>query len=273
MQCLPDPDKKHSFCQSIKWLLVAILLPVCSSADSWQTIGREIQISRIQINPQEYFSPELLFIRFPLNSYRVAVVRSREFEKPRMTALAAGRTSKALIAINANFFDETGKALGLVVSQGIKYQDIHRGGKTLTGILSVSRQLTQIVHRDNHDPTGTVEAIQAGPRLVSGGTLVQGIRSNTAYSRRAGVCLAKDNSMILFISSGLIGLTISQLQDVLVRPEIGCLEALNLDGGGSAQLYLSGDLPDARPGWQEIFIHGRDPAPTFLGVFENNKIN
>ena len=111
------------------------------------------------------------------------------------------------------------------------------------------------------------EAIQAGPRLIDKSTPVSGQKGHNTRSRRAGICVTSPTSIILYISSGFIGATISEIQEVLLRPSVDCIQALNLDGGGSAQLYVSSQIPDGISGLQEIMIHGRDDIPVILGIF------
>ena len=70
----------------------------------------------------------------------------------------------------------------------------------------------------------------------------------------------------MFITSGYVGVSIAQMQSVLTSPDIDCVDALNLDGGGSAQLYLSKDLPGAEKEAEEILLHGSDRVPVILGL-------
>jgi uncharacterized protein YigE (DUF2233 family) len=170
------------------------------------------------------------------------------------------------------FFDEKGKALGLVMSHGITHQRIHGGGKTLTGIFQITRKGAEIVSRNAFKYDNVSEAIQAGPRLVDAGTAVSGQRSSHVTSRRSGICVQSPDSVILYISSGFIGISIADVQEILLRPGVACKQALNLDGGGSAQLFVSDQLPAAVPGLQEMVIHGSDNVPVILGVFPRRPV-
>jgi hypothetical protein len=52
-----------------------------------------------------------------------------------------------------------------------------------------------------------------------------------------------------------------------MRPEIGCQEALNFDGGGSSQLFVSGNIPGHEGAVREEDFPGRDEVPVALGLF------
>lgn len=243
-------------------------LPLASANDAeWQKIGTGLEISRVRLDPGAFLSPELLMVKIDLDQYRIATVRGIDFGSHEKDVRSLSKASKALVGINANFFDEKGKALGLVVSHGITHQRIHSGGKTLTGIFQVTRKGAAIVSRNFFKYDNVLEAIQAGPRLVDAGRPVAGQRSSHISSRRSGICVQSPTTIVLYISSGFIGISIADVQQILLRPGVDCKQALNLDGGGSAQLYVSEQVPGAIPDLQEIIIHGSDDVPVILGVF------
>ena len=66
-----------------------------------------------------------------------------------------------------------------------------------------------------------------------------------------------------------MGVSIAEIQNMLLQEGVDCRDALNLDGGGSAQFFLDSHLPGALPELQEVTIHGRDDVPVALGLFIN----
>ena len=232
----------------------------------WERVGEDLDLAQVNVRVNPFLSSELLLVRSELKRHRVAVIKSTEFGRRRNTVMALGMASRAAVAINANFFDEQGKALGLIISRGIVNQGLHRGGETLSGIFEVTSTGLRIINRDTFEPLGVTEAVQAGPRLLSGGSRVRGLEAS-AFSKRSGVCIDGERRLILFaVSSGFLGLTMQQLQEVLMRPDIGCVDALNLDGGGSAQLWISGKIPGASRSFSEIFVQGADTVPVALAL-------
>ena len=94
-------------------------------------------------------------------------------------------------------------------------------------------------------------AIGGGPVLVDGGKFVNSIEeemfsgiSPDSNQPRTAVGVTADNKMIFFVcegremTSGVHGLTTADVADVLL--ELGCVEAINLDGGGSSCMLVNG---------------------------------
>lgn len=231
----------------------------------WRRIAPDLEATTVSTG---LASTDVVLVRTRLARFRVGVVRASEHGSHRASVRRLSEASGAVLGINANFFDESGRALGLVVSKGTVLQRLHGGGRTLTGVFAVDPRGPRIESRVAYSPIGVLEAIQAGPRLVSNGAPVSGLTSSGASARRAGACIDQEHRLLFFAaSSGLLGLTFDELQQILLRPGINCRDALNFDGGGSAQLYVN---PGAVPGGlktAEIFIPGADDVPVMVGLF------
>lgn len=231
----------------------------------WRTVAPDLEIVELTGG---FLAADLLVVRTGLERYRVSVVQASSFGRERASVRQLADLSGAILAINANFFDNRGRPLGLIVSGGSTYQRIHHGGRTLTGIFSVGSEGMQVSSRSSYSPTYVSEAIQAGPRLVANGRAVPEPSSSGASSRRSGVCLDRQGRLLFFtVSSGLFGMTLEKLQEVLTRPGIDCLDALNLDGGGSSQLFVRSP---STPGGNLVFFPGKDDVPVALALFERS---
>lgn len=231
---------------------------------NWKKIHQDLEIAEYRLWPRNPFAPRLTLLRTSRQLLRVGVIRAQDFGELRSSVRHLSNSSRAAFAINANFFDEIGSPLGLVISRGTIHKGIHHGGGTLTGILKITRESIEIVDRDSFSFDGVIEAIQAGPRLLSNGESVVGLRDTTTYSRRSGVCIDSEKRLVFFITSGVVGMTIDQLTKALQARSINCIDALNLDGGGSAQMYLSDSLSESTP---ELAVMGSDRVPVVLGLF------
>lgn len=246
--------------------LLAAALPAQAQV-RWTAIGTDLERAMVDISPGTIFSAQLLLLRTTLTEYRVEVIRALDFSQKRASVFEMCKASKAQMCINANFFDESGNALGLIVHRGIQLQDIHRGGKTLTGIFYAARDGIKIVPRASYQPERVLEAVQAGPRILHGKLPVSGIELHSR-SRRSGICIDDRGRLVFFIvASGLLGVSMEELQGALRHADINCADALNLDGGGSSQLYLSSTIPGAVSGLEDINIITRDDVPVALGLF------
>ena len=234
----------------------------------WRTLGDDLEFAELSVSTRIFFSSKLTFLRTSLARYRVGLVRAAEFGWKRADVKTLCQASRAAVGINSNFFDEQGDPLGLVVTRGIMHQRIHQGGSTLTGVFQASRKRISIVNRSSFSREQALEALQAGPRLLASGQPVAGLRETLSLPKRAGVCIDSQGRLIFFaVSSRFFGLSLDTLQQTLRRPEIDCSDALNLDGGGSVQLYVSGKLPGAAHETAEISITGDDQVPVILALF------
>ncbi len=234
----------------------------------WRPYAEDLDLGELTRTTRTFFSSRLTLVRTSLTKYRVGVVRAAEFGTRRSDVKTMTRLSKAVVGVNGNFFDEQGSALGLIISRGILQQKIHRGGTTLTGIFQATRRSVSILNRQTFTPENALEALQAGPRLLAGGAPISGLRESLTPSKRAGVCIDKENRLIFYaVSSRFIGLDIEELQEALLLPEIACIDALNLDGGGSVQMYISEKLPGIAKDAKEFYISGDDEVPVMLGLF------
>lgn len=254
-------------------VLLITTIPVDGKTEStditapWEQIAEDLELAQVQVEGSTFLSSELLFIRTKLQRYRVAIIKASELGARRSSVASLGKSARAAAVINANFFDEQGKPLGLVISRGILNQGVHRGGGTLSGIFQTGTDGPKIKNRADFTPAGVSDAIQAGPRLLSSGSKVRGIRESSASSRRSGICIDSSQRLILFcVSSGILGVSIEQLQEELLRPEIGCVDALNLDGGGSSQFWINSSLPGARKGFEGVSLEGTDPVPVAIAL-------
>lgn len=235
-------------------------------AEGWEEVRDDLEVREVPYPSSALFPAKVSFLRTSLERLSVGVVRAQDLGKSRLSVKTMVERSKAIAGINANFFDTEGAPLGLIVSRALVHRKIHSGGKTLTGIFQMKRTGPGIVGRDAFSLDGVLEAVQAGPRLLLGGVKTPSLSDN-AYSRRAGVCIDKEGRLLLFcVSSGLLGVTVPQLQEVLLSEGIDCVDALNFDGGGSAQLHLS----EQQGMDYKLSIPGSDDVPVMVGLFAND---
>jgi exopolysaccharide biosynthesis protein len=98
-----------------------------------------------------------------------------------------------------------------------------------------------IVNQRNFKKNKEIEfAIQSGPRLVVNGKIPLSLKPG--MDSRTALGITKNNDIILVATENL-RLTTTQLASVMLAFQIdgglGCVDALNLDGGSSTQLYAS----------------------------------
>lgn len=247
-------------------LIISFWAGAAVEAQSWQRIGTDLEFLEYKISDFEVLGAPLFFLRTSLRRFSLDVVDARQYQKDRLSVREMAEASGALVAVNANFFDTDGKALGLVIRDHTILTPLHRGGRTLTGVFGVEQGLLRFIGRadfDSQKPDFAL-AVQAGPRLLMQGKLVPGIERQDAVSRRAGVCLDEGRRLVLFSSkAGFGGFALGKLAAVLQDAPFNCREALNFDGGGSAQMYVSPKIPGHEREWQGVSVSG-DSVPVAL---------
>lgn len=157
-------------------------------------------------------------------------------------------------AINANFFDESRNPLGLVLAEGRTISATATyprsrlqpwGHFLIAGERPVVRAVAATL------PERVTQGVQCGPMLVMGGTL-NTFPGDLPSAPRAGVGIDARGRVLFAICERSV--TMAQWAACL-RDQLGCVDALNLDGGPSAQLALTGSRP---------FLHNGDIVPVFL---------
>jgi phosphodiester glycosidase len=137
----------------------------------------------------------------------------------------------AVVAINASFFDTEGRAMGLAVDEG---RSTGGGRRPSWGALVVEGKKARItLGADMGAPPAPHLIVQGIPRLVVGGKVL-GLKPQ--FAERSAVC-AQGNVVTLVVSTKAEANAFARF--LAASPEkggLGCVDALNLDGGPSTQL-------------------------------------
>lgn len=238
----------------------------------WESLADGLEETHFQLTSGGLLSSSAVAVRADTSRFSPRVIRAAEYEWKKASAQALCKAAGASVCINSNFFDEQGKPLGVVISRGIQHQKIHNGGGTLTGVFFATANGIGVAHRGTFSGEKVLEASQAGPRLISEGALVVGVKESYGATNLSLVCIDKTQRIILMrVSLAIFGGSFREIQSLLQRPELSCVEALNLDGGGSSQLYVSGGVQGHQGATREEFLPGRDEVPVVLGLFPRSK--
>ena len=101
---------------------------------------------------------------------------------------------------------------------------------------------------------GVENMVSGGPRLVRDGAIVTTLedtfahdaRFTTSVTSRTAVGTTADNKLLLVNVSAA---SIQQMRELMLA--LGCVDAFNLDGGGSTAMYYNGEVLSA-PGRQLV---------------------
>jgi hypothetical protein len=237
-------------------------------AVTWEHLAEGLEQTSFQLRSNALLSTSVVAVRATRTHFAPRVLRASEYGWKKASAKNLCKASGASVCINTNFFDEQGKPLGVVISRGIQHQRTHNGGGTLTGVLYSTPDTIGIIHRSSFNAERVIEATQAGPRLISEGVPVVGVKDSSNPTNLSLACIDREQRIILLRASlAIFGGSLREVQHLLLRPEFGCVEALNFDGGGSSQMYISAPISGHEGATREEDFPGRDEVPVALGLF------
>lgn len=233
--------------------LILCFTSFSARALNWQALQSGLDYTKINV----------VYSGTPVNIHVVKVNLSQFDIKPIYTSARSSVKSMAishdaLVVINANFFEPSGKPLGLVAADKNElnpFKDI-----SWWSILCLQNQAAKIFHSTKFENGSCDSAIQAGPRLIIQGSVPK-LKENV--SRKSAVGINSKNEILIIASENI--LPISLFAEVLHLKEseggLGLVDALNLDGGSSTQIYVNTksfvlDIPN--------FVQ----VPVGLGVFK-----
>jgi uncharacterized protein YigE (DUF2233 family) len=231
----------------------------------WKLLDSGIEHRKMTLERSDpSYSFDLNLVRFGRQRVLPRIISSGQFQLKSADAKTLAQRSGAVATINANYFDEKGKPLAFLKTAN---QEINRSVSKhalYTGVFGVQDSMPFIVHRDEFQLTDAQEAIQSGPLLLKQGAAVPSIPGAGRYSRRAVIGMDKQQRLIVGVTDTVLGgLSFAELQELFSRPEwqLETTELLNLDGGGSAQLYI-------KTRSHEEFISGTSEVPVVIGFFK-----
>jgi uncharacterized protein YigE (DUF2233 family) len=231
----------------------------------WKLLDSGIEHRKLTLERSDpSYSFDLNLVRFGRQRVLPRIISSGQFQLKSADAKTLAQRSGAMATINANYFDEKGKPLAFLKTAN---QEINRSVSKhalYTGVFGVQDSMPFIVHRDEFQLTDAQEAIQSGPLLLKQGAAVPSIPGAGRYSRRAVIGMDKQQRLIVGVTDTVLGgLSFAELQELFSRPEwqLETTELLNLDGGGSAQLYI-------KTRSHEEFISGTSEVPVVIGFFK-----
>lgn len=204
-------------------------------------------ISAAEVTHSQWQGIRATGVSFDSRQYRLAVVDQpggpgSRFEDAESAARAAG----GVAAINGGFFTPEGAPLGSVIAAGVRAGSWNASSSLGSGVWLRNRNGHQaILPRSvspRPDPTFQMELLQAGPMLISAGKPSAGLNSVNSAGRTLVVWDGRQRWWIGQTSS----CTLDQLARWLhTSPPVPWQihHALNLDGGTSCDLWISGQIP------------------------------
>ncbi|MDD3155825.1 MAG: phosphodiester glycosidase family protein [Victivallaceae bacterium] len=174
--------------------------------------------------------------------------------KPLATVAEQCRRHNALIGVNGGYFfiSEDGAPLGTLRIDGVHLERSKMPNGALF-LVDAEGRFGGIVPPGKDDPKRYANAIQCAPALMFGGKILP--QHDPSRHPRTAVGIHPDGTLIFLVADGrhlnrAAGLTYAEMGELFA--ELGCRDAMNLDGGGSSTLYFKGCNP------QDIFNYPCD---------------
>lgn len=223
----------------VRWLIciaTVVFVPNVSAESNWKNIADGIQYKKVAVEKKantERASLSGLIHIFQIDTlkYKLGVITARQFGMTNTDTKTMASISGALIAINGGYFTPEYDSLGLLVQNG---QEINKLKWTSWWhVFQMNGYKPMIVTKQAWRLNSEIEmAIEAGPRLIVDGNIQEGLKPGIA--ERSAVGITMDGMVIIAATEGY---QVSLSEFARTIRENDCYDALNLDGGGSTQLY------------------------------------
>jgi hypothetical protein len=228
-----------------------------TDAGQWRTLQKGVALRTVALERSEpSYTLELKLLRFDSQIIIPRVLIAGQWQLKSASAKTFAEKSGAIAAINANYFDEKGRPLAYLKTATQEINRTISKHALYTGVFGIGESGPFVTHRDEFQPAQASEALQSGPLLLHRGAPVEITSGLGRYARRAVIGIDKQGQIIVGVTDALIGgLSFSELQEIFTNSkwQLETPELLNLDGGGSAQLYVrSGKFEDWLPGTAEV---------------------
>ena len=232
---------------------------------SWKVVYRGMEFRKVTLERAESrYQLDLKLVRFDPRWIFPRVVRSQTYNLKGANVKTLAEKSGALAMINANYFDENEKPLGFLKVGAEEINANISRSELYTGIFAVKDRAPSIVQRDEFVPHQADEALQAGPLLLAKGSPLTVTRGAERQFRRSVIGIDADRKLIVAVTDTLFGgLNWVELQEFFGAAQwhAQVFDLLNLDGGGSAQLYFRGVKV-------EEYVAGTAEVPVAIGFFQ-----
>ncbi len=216
-------------------LTMAWYRPAIAQATKWRTLAKGLEYTKIYPMSVPLYGVVHAF-RINLRYYNLDLALASDQNKKIALVESLVNANHAIIGINGGFFNPKLKPLGLRIKNGTIRNPI----KSISwwGVFYISKNRPHIVSQRAYRPSRHIHfAIQSGPRLIINGRIPS---LKAGLDVRSALGITGEGRVVLVATQNL-PITTTQLAKLMRKPiskgGLGCIDALNLDGGSSTQLY------------------------------------
>jgi hypothetical protein len=232
----------------------------------WKSIEPGMDLQKINLCNQseepEKIETQLRLYKFNPALFNIRVLCSKNYGKKRIYVKTLSKLSGSVAIINSSYFDTQGSPLAYLRCNGKLINSKVVSHSLYSGVFFMRHGRPYIVHSSRFDPkTDASDVVQVGPRLISSGKDTKGLKNIHAVHHRSGIALDKKGNVIIYATNSQFGgISWNILRDILKLKKIGGYEVLNLDGGGSTQMYISAKN-------HKDYVRGSSPVPSAIAFF------
>lgn len=201
------------------------------AANSWHKIAHGVEYQEIDKNSMTIWSHIYAF-RIDLKINKLSIITAKDMSHYLATANQYAKFSHALLTINGGFFDKNHSLLGLRIRNNQQLNPLRP--ISWWGIFYIENDKPYITNAKLFTYKPTINfAIQSGPRILIN-QQVPTLKSG--YAERSAIGITNDGKIILLVTNHY-PMTTTYLAHLMQQEPLNCVNALNLDGGSSSQLY------------------------------------
>jgi exopolysaccharide biosynthesis protein len=204
----------------------------------WNTVasGVEARNETWQSPSTATISDTVSIVRFNLQKVKLSV--AYQPDQP-LSMQQWMQKEQATAVINGGYFDGQDNATALVIANGQVSGTSYQGFGGMLDVTSDGEVQLRSLRDQPYDASeGLTQATQCTPMLLLNGKRTQ-FSADTKTSPRSVVALDKQGHL-LFIVSPSPAFTLDDMATLLQQSDLNLTAALNLDGGSSTGLYVSG---------------------------------
>lgn len=227
-----DYPANKSYLFYLLFFLIILPYSFCAyAAGTWKELSPGIEYQDLAGGLLAPWSHIYAF-RIDLEKNKLAIVSAKSLALKNASADQFGEHSQALLSVNGGFFDHNFNPLGLRINNKKLENPLKR--ISWWGIFYIKNNKAYIssLNRFQHD-SNIDFAMQSGPRLLVK-KRIPSLKAGDAD--RSALGITADGKVIILVSTNA-AMSTNQLAHLLKAPPLSCIDAINLDGGSSSQLY------------------------------------
>lgn len=228
---------------AVPTLAPAAPTPAPAADTGWMAAGPGIELRRLPAPGPSGGQIRVSVVRIDPAQVRLRVGYAPD-EPLALSAWAA--REGALAVINGGFFDEQGRTVALLVSEGQSFGESYVGRGGLFGVSPEGAVRLRALADEPYDPGEPLtEALEGWPMLVRPGGAAAYSFEDGERARRSALAIDQ-SGRVLLIAVPAPAFTLRELSEWLAGADLAIDAAVNLDGGSSTGLILQSEAAPER---------------------------